>query len=214
MTIRHRHGLPRQDLGRAERHHGWPRQQPLFTARQASAHRQDHPVGRVPVHRTPTINRPQAITAALDGNLWFTSHDNDRIGKITTTGAIAVFPWSTPAWTAPTGITAGGDGKPLVHVPSNNRIGRITTTGVITTFANATHVRLPLGITSGPDGATWYANSANSSPGASARPAFQQLPRGLWATDVGRPGRQIRVSEGNQHHRGDHCRGGRHLRQR
>ena len=105
----------------------------------------------------PTANRPEAITAGPDGNLWFTENESGKIGRITPTGAISEFPIPT-AESRPTGITAGPDGN-LWFTESNigaSKIGRITPTGAISEFPIPTANSVPVGITAGPDGNLWF----------------------------------------------------------
>jgi streptogramin lyase len=105
----------------------------------------------------PTANRPEAITAGPDGNLWFTENESGKIGRITPTGAISEFPIPT-AESRPTGITAGPDGN-LWFTESNigaSKIGRITPTGAISEFPIPAAHSIPVGITAGPDGNLWF----------------------------------------------------------
>jgi len=58
----------------------------------------------------PTSNSaPRGITAAPDGNLWFTEEAGNKIGRISPTGAISEFPLAVGAM--PGGIVAGPDGN-------------------------------------------------------------------------------------------------------
>lgn len=69
------------------------------------------------------------ITAGPDGNLWFTYTDwntgANAIGRITTGGAISLFPTPT-ANSGPTDITPGPDGN-LWFTEASGNVGRITT---------------------------------------------------------------------------------------
>jgi streptogramin lyase len=69
------------------------------------------------------------ITRGPDGNLWFTYEDyntlSSQIGRITTSGAISLWPTPT-ADSGPTDITAGSDGA-LWFTEAVGKIGRITT---------------------------------------------------------------------------------------
>src|SRR5688500_11309045 len=49
---------------------------------------------------------PLSITAGPDGNLWFTEND-DRIGRITTSGTVTEFSAGISPGAGPNGITAG-----------------------------------------------------------------------------------------------------------
>jgi virginiamycin B lyase len=60
--------------------------------------------------------------------LWFTEHNGNKIGRITTAGVITEFPIPT-AGSTPWGITAGPDGALWFAESNANKIGRITTAG-------------------------------------------------------------------------------------
>jgi streptogramin lyase len=67
--------------------------------------------------------------AGPDGNLWFTSMNNARVGRITTSGAITTFGDPAGNVDLPRGITSG-PGTDMWFASSNSdRIGRIATTG-------------------------------------------------------------------------------------
>src|SRR6202043_2289566 len=77
------------------------------------------------------------------------------IGRITTAGALTLYPINTLPSALVGGITTGPDGALWFTEPHDggNFIGRITTAGVVTQYpipgqANA--------ITAGPDGALWF----------------------------------------------------------
>jgi len=80
--------------------------------------------------------------------LWFTAAHG--IGRITTAGAIKVFPLSSVTNTA---ITVGPDSNLWFLVPQTNQIGRISPTGALKLFAGQPNMR---GLTSGPDGRVWF----------------------------------------------------------
>jgi virginiamycin B lyase len=113
----------------------------------------------------PTPNSgPDGIAAGPDGALWFTESSSDRIGRITTAGAVTEFPIPTPD-SNPVGIAAGPDGDMWFTESSGNKIGRITPAGVITEFPVPTPDSFPAGITAGPDGALWFAESGANKVG-------------------------------------------------
>src|SRR5262245_22661777 len=66
---------------------------------------------------------PEGITAGPDGALWFTEN-RDKIGRITTGGAVTEF--ALPARSSPQGIAAGPDGALWFTEVDGNKIGRIT----------------------------------------------------------------------------------------
>jgi virginiamycin B lyase len=116
----------------------------------------------------PQLN---AIAAGPDGNLWFTVEDLDfsaqyqveRIGKITTAGAITEYPG--PSYTVHlNGIAAGADGN-LWFTQSNGYIGKITTAGTATQYGVPLQPNLGL-ITPGPGGALWYSAQGLGDTGA------------------------------------------------
>jgi hypothetical protein len=94
-----------------------------------------------------------AITAGLDGALWFTDNHDNKIGRITTAGTITEFPLPT-ANSSPAGITAGPDGA--LWFTERGKIGRITMAGAITEFPLPTANSRPETIITGPDGALWF----------------------------------------------------------
>ena len=94
------------------------------------------------------------ITSGPDGNLWFTAHDNDDIGRITTSGAVTIY--SLAPASGPTAITTGPDGNLWFTESTSNDVGSITTTGIVTEFAVPTPTAGLGGITTGPDGSLWF----------------------------------------------------------
>jgi streptogramin lyase len=101
----------------------------------------------------PTGGQPQFITAAPDGNLWFTKSSPHDVGKITPAGVVTA---EFPTGNNPTQITVGPDGNLWFAEEYGNNIGRITTAGVLTEFPVPTSGCHPAGITSGPDGNLWF----------------------------------------------------------
>jgi virginiamycin B lyase len=93
------------------------------------------------------------IAAGHDGNLWFTETAANRIGRITPTGIIDVFPISRPG-ASPGQITAGPD-RNLWFIESG-AIGRITVEGVVSEFPLTRINQSAVGIASGPDGNIWF----------------------------------------------------------
>jgi len=102
-------------------------------------------------------NSPVRITAGTDGNLWFTEHKADPIGRITPTGTITEFTTGITPDSRPTMITAGPDGNLWFTESVADRIGRITPTGAVTEYTTGiTPDSVPDGITTGPDGNLWF----------------------------------------------------------
>jgi streptogramin lyase len=126
-----------------------------------------------------TIVTPMAIATGSDGALWFTELDNFAIGRVNTAGSVTnQYPLSTNS--GPQGISAGPDGALWftngldgcpggcvndVSSSTGNSIGRITTAGAITQFTIPTANSNPEEITTGPDGALWFAESRGNKIG-------------------------------------------------
>jgi virginiamycin B lyase len=97
-----------------------------------------------------------AITTGADGNLWFAELAGNKIGKVTTSGAITEYAIPTSG-AYPTSIAQGPDGNVWFTEAQGNKIGKITPAGSITEYSNSSVVA-PNGITSGPDGNLWFVN--------------------------------------------------------
>jgi virginiamycin B lyase len=111
----------------------------------------------------PTSNSdPWHITAGPDGALWFTEVGANKIGRITTAGAITEFPISGK----PYDITVGPDGA-LWFTDLFAKIWRITTAGATTNFP-LPMTSAPYGITAGSDGALWFTGLAGGITGGGA----------------------------------------------
>lgn len=83
------------------------------------------------------VDGPQNLTEGPDGNLWFTSTLNDRIGRLDPdaedpAASIVTFEAQVDA---PWDITAGPDGN--LWFTGDAAVGRITPAGVVTTFPDA-----------------------------------------------------------------------------
>ena len=111
-------------------------------------------------------SEPWEITAAPNGNLWFTefavagSDRTNRIGEINpTTHKVEEFELPLPdkGQQGAFGITGGPDGNVWFTELVGNRIGRITPAGEITEFPVPTANSEPIAITKGPDGNLWFA---------------------------------------------------------
>jgi virginiamycin B lyase len=109
----------------------------------------------------------QGITAGPDGALWFTEEAANKIGRITTSGAVTEYPLPTGPNAAqcgqrcPLDIVAGPDGalwftESQFSIGGGNRIGRISTSGMVTEYAVPTQNSLPGRIVRGPDGSLWF----------------------------------------------------------
>jgi uncharacterized repeat protein (TIGR01451 family) len=113
-----------------------------------------------------TATSPYGITAGPDGNLWIAGGGNSAILRVTTGGAITVFPYNGPG--VPYGITAGPDGNLwFTEVNHSNLVGRVTTAGVVTEFPlasppNGTDMN---GIAAGSDGNLWFTEASSGGIG-------------------------------------------------
>jgi Cutinase len=101
---------------------------------------------------------PFRIVAGPDGAMWFTESTANRIGRITTAGAISEYRLPSGV-TSPAGITVGAD-KALWFTAGSD-LGRITTEGKITVY------RVPgasslLGVYAAPDGSFWLADQTGN----------------------------------------------------
>lgn len=118
---------------------------------------------------------PGDMTVGADGALWFTATDtagpNDRIGRITTSGAMTTYLlpiYSRPTFNgynnlAPDSITTGPDGALWFSCSRVNVLGRISTGGQVTLYPlppvpSADDLWVSRSITLGPDGALWITN--------------------------------------------------------
>lgn len=95
------------------------------------------------------------IAAGPDGNVWFTSMHEDRIGRITPLGSVREFRLADGA--QPAGVTAGPDGNVWFTEPGLDRVARITPAGTVTEFASGVPRAAGLGqITTGADNNVWF----------------------------------------------------------
>ena len=119
------------------------------------------PAGVVTEFNVTAGSAPQDITAGADGNLWFTERFADQIGRVTTTGVVTEF--SVTANSGPFDITAGPGGNLYFTEQDGAQIAQITPLGVLTEFPPPANdvVGPQQGLTTGPDGNIWYADSAD-----------------------------------------------------
>jgi virginiamycin B lyase len=129
--------------------------------------------GHVTEFLVPTpSSRPVGIEAGPDGYLWFTEYDRSQIGRISIDGHIREF--ALQSGHKPHVITSGPDGALWFtvaifdqnNVLSGSSIGRIDSTGHITEVGLPTATSEPCCvITTGHDGALWFAEYRTSSIG-------------------------------------------------
>jgi virginiamycin B lyase len=111
----------------------------------------------------PANSAPYAITAARDGNLWFTDPGSGAIGQVTPAGIITEFDsgLARAQGESPYGITAASDGGVWFLGSDLRHVGRMGTDGHVT-FAAIPQRRWIIGsagthsITTGPDGRIWF----------------------------------------------------------
>ncbi len=77
---------------------------------------------------------PRIIALGADGNMWFSEHTGNRMGRITPAGVITEFEIPTPA-SQPRAIALGADGNIWFGGFASGKVGRITPAGAITEFA-------------------------------------------------------------------------------
>src|SRR5260370_1069664 len=102
------------------------------------------PAGKITEFPVTSGSQPAGITAGPDGNLWFTSFNEDYINRITPTGTFNKFPVPTSN-SQPLDITSGPDGNLWFTENRASKIGRITQTGTVTEFAITTPNSIPVG---------------------------------------------------------------------
>ncbi len=120
--------------------------------------------GKFTVFTMPTTNAStDDITKGPDGNLWFTLDGSStaRIGRITPSGTITLFPLPNPNdYLYMSGISTGPDGNLWFtyqdFTTNANAIGRMTTGGVVTLTPTLSANSGPTDITAGPDGNMWF----------------------------------------------------------
>ena len=80
--------------------------------------------------------QPLFNAAGPDGNMWFTQHSINRVGRLTPEGVYTSFelPTHEPDAGGPWDITAGPDGAMWFTEATNRRVGRITTDGTLGEF--------------------------------------------------------------------------------
>lgn len=106
------------------------------------------------------ISEPWYICEGPDGNLWFTSAANNRIGRITTAGVITTY--TSASFNFPVGICAGPDGNLWVASFGNQSIVKVNTSGtVLNTYTSVGNLGGVYGICAGPDGNLWATSSSS-----------------------------------------------------
>jgi virginiamycin B lyase len=147
------------------------------------------PAGVTTTYAIPGVG-PEQVAPGPDGAMWVAGFATDNIARITTGGAVTVFP--LPAGARPESITTGPDGALWIGLGGASGIMRMTTAGAwtVTPLMFGSQVS---SITTGPDGAIWFADLAGSrvgrlTTGVLSAPAVVSL-----SPSVGPPGTVIRV---------------------
>jgi streptogramin lyase len=119
------------------------------------------PTGQMDVWPWPDniSGRIGQMALGLDGSLWATATDANRILRTLPTGEMRTY--DLPSYDpGPIGIVQGPDGNMWFAEMRAKKIGRITTSGAVTEFAVQYPMTTgPSQITRGADGALWFASS-------------------------------------------------------
>jgi virginiamycin B lyase len=97
---------------------------------------------------------PRIIAFGADGNIWFSEHTGNRMGRLTPSGTLTEFDIPTPN-SQPRAIALGADGNIWFGEFAAGKVGRITPQGAITEFALPTPDSGPRALAAGPDGNIW-----------------------------------------------------------
>jgi virginiamycin B lyase len=123
------------------------------------------------------------LTTGPDGNLWFTTDWNYKIGKMTPSGVVSLYSAAGNL----VGITVGPDGNLWFADRGANQIGKVTTGGSVTEYTVPTASSAPLSIVTGPDGNLWFTESGAAKIGmVTTSGSFTQftIPSGYHACSI------------------------------
>ncbi len=116
------------------------------------------PSGEVGIHEfteyaLPSGSKPVGVTPGPDGNLWFTDSGTEKVGKITTRGALVEY----HACAGPQGITTGPDGNLwfVGHAEGGSSVCHLTTMGTLTSGSPDESNDVNTDIVTGPDKNLW-----------------------------------------------------------
>lgn len=112
-------------------------------------------------YAVPTASgEPYGIVAGPDGAMWFTEDGGNKIGRITTGGAVTNEFTVPTSGAEPNGIALGSDNNLWFTEFAEfgtAKIGTVTTGGTFHEYSSGlTSTAYPLGITPGPDGNLWF----------------------------------------------------------
>lgn len=123
--------------------------------------------GEISEYPLPSDSQPSSITVGPDGALWFTDYRANRVGRITTAGAISWFTvpkaYSNYDQSGIDSIITGPDNALWFVENLIARIGRITTNGVLKEFSTTSYAfHMPTHMALGPDGAFWFTTNTGT----------------------------------------------------
>jgi streptogramin lyase len=107
---------------------------------------------------------PQGIALGGDGNLWFVETAANKIGRITTTGAVTEFSTGLTASSGLARIALGPDGNMWFTESGTGKAGSITPSGTIAEYPIFTGDG-PFGIAAGADDNLWVTESSTAKIG-------------------------------------------------
>ena len=99
----------------------------------------------------PTGSSVQQLVPGPDGDIWFTDTGLNKIGRITSSGAVTYYDVPT-ASAGLQGIAPGSDNALWFAESNANKIGRVSLSGEITEYAIPDSNAHPIGISAGPLG--------------------------------------------------------------
>ena len=110
----------------------------------------------------PANTFPALLTSGPDGNIWFSTASG--VGKLIPTSPATPTLYTLNTASQPDGIISGPNNKIWFSEPSGHRIGNVATDGsglqeYPIPIPSAAY--LPVGLTTGPDGAVWTAGQAS-----------------------------------------------------
>jgi streptogramin lyase len=115
----------------------------------------------VPVLKQFSVGtNPDGIVTGIDGNVWFTEHGSNKIGKLTPSGTLTEYTIPSGGSSPSEAMAVGADGNMWFAENSGNKIAKVTVNGVFTEYSVPTGGSGPFGIASGPDGALWFTENA------------------------------------------------------
>jgi virginiamycin B lyase len=112
------------------------------------------PAGVITDYNLPCCPQPFAVTGGPDGNVWFTQIG--AVGRITSAGAVTLFPDANTYAGAAPAITTGADGN-LWFTHRDGQFARLTPQGTLDTYGEGGTGE----IVSAADGTLWMLNPAS-----------------------------------------------------